>query len=54
MKYPTESLGHCVTAVDNSRDVFEEDLQVLLPLLNCKILRVDVTGLFGRVNGVCE
>jgi len=40
----TEGLGSCVARFDDTGDVVHLDNPMLLPLLDCKVLDIDVTG----------
>ena len=47
MKDPTNTLGKSITWIDDATEVGEEDLAGFAPILNGKILNVDVTRSFG-------
>ena len=49
---PTKCFGEVVRGVDNSRDGFEDNVASLAPILNCKVLNVDVARALGRLTSV--
>ena len=52
VKYPTESLGKRIGGVDDARDVFEENVAMLLPFLDGEVLDRDVAGAGGRLGSI--
>ena len=43
VKDPTEGLGECVSQIDNTRNVVEDDITRVFPVLNGKMLDSNMT-----------
>ena len=52
VKYPTESLCKRIGGVDDTGDVFEENVAVLLPLLDGEVLDRDMAGAGGQLGSI--
>ena len=52
MENPAESFGECVRWVDRTRDVFQDDIALVLPLLDGKMLNRNVPGAGCRLSGI--
>ena len=48
----TDAFGEGVAGIDGTFDVFEEDVASTFPILDSKVLDVNVAGAFGRTAGV--
>ena len=49
MEDPAQGLGEVIRGVDDTRDVAHDNVASLLPVLNGKVLDINVTRTFGRV-----
>ena len=43
MQYPTKRFGEVIGGIDDARDVVHDDFTGFLPILNGKVLNIDVT-----------
>jgi hypothetical protein len=48
MKDPAKSLGEGITGVNDPADVMKNDITITFPILNLKIVNVNVTGALSR------
>ena len=48
MKYPPQRFRKCVGGIQDARDMDELDTTPFFPILNSKVLNVDVPGTFRR------
>ena len=49
---PTKWFGEVVTGIDDARAVSHDDVAVSFPILDGKVLDVNVAGAFGRDTGI--
>ena len=49
---PANTFGKGIAGVDGAFDVLEEDMASTFPILDGKILDVDVSGAFGRASSI--
>ena len=52
MEDPTEGLGEIIGRVDDARDVFQDDVLGILPILDGKVLNINVAGALSRNTSV--
>lgn len=52
VKYPTKRFGKVVGGIQNARNVTHDDVVVVFPILDGKMLNQNMTGAFGRDAGV--
>ena len=52
MHHPSKRLCEIIGRIDDTRDVVEQDVAIVLPLLNGKRLDIDVAGTIGRSFGI--